>query len=173
MKKLKNLKKYVTKPNLIALGLGVTCIAVLIGVIFLNKSPEREFVPDPTSQIPTGSEWEEPGKLPMAISGDNAPAPGIEEYEEGEVIETDLTDVDLSRPPEPDPPEAKGDLTDPNATPEYDEDQLNPSGAGPEHGSTNENGQIYDPVFGWITPQPSEEVPTDNNGDPDKQVGTM
>ena len=170
---MKKLKKYLTKPNLIALGLGVACIAVLIGAFFLTRSPEKVFVPDPSFEVPAGSEWVEPGKVPIVTPGDITSTPGIEDYDEGEVIETNLTDVDLSRPPEPDAPVPTGDITDPDAVPEYDEDQINPSNAGPKSGETNENGQIYDPVFGWITPQPSQGIPSDNNGDPDKQVGNM
>lgn len=34
-------------------------------------------------------------------------------------------------------------------------------------------GQIYDPVFGWITTGPTHQDAIDSNGDINKQVGTM
>ncbi len=43
----------------------------------------------------------------------------------------------------------------------------------PAPGSKNEKGQVYDPAFGWITIEEGVGIPTDNDGDPDKQIGSM
>lgn len=42
-----------------------------------------------------------------------------------------------------------------------------------ENVSQGQDGQVYDPVFGWITPSTSQGQVIDNDGDINKQVGTM
>ena len=43
----------------------------------------------------------------------------------------------------------------------------------PSLGSSNGNGEVYDPVFGWIKPGNVEQTEIDSSGDPDKIVGKM
>lgn len=42
-----------------------------------------------------------------------------------------------------------------------------------ENVSQGQDGQVYDPVFGWIAPSTSQGQVIDNDGDINKQVGTM
>lgn len=43
----------------------------------------------------------------------------------------------------------------------------------PAAGSTNENGAVYDPVFGWVVPGQVNQTTVDSGGDPNKMVGNM
>ena len=43
----------------------------------------------------------------------------------------------------------------------------------PAPGSTNENGAVYDPVFGWVVPGQVEQTTSGSSGDPNKMVGDM
>lgn len=40
-------------------------------------------------------------------------------------------------------------------------------------GSTNDKGQVYDPVFGWVTPSTVQQEVIGGDGDPNKMVGSM
>jgi hypothetical protein len=66
------------------------------------------------------------------------------------------------------------------APPTYKPEEVNPLAdtahedtGKPTPGSSNGNGAIYDPVFGWIVPGEGDQTPIDNDGDPNKQVGEM
>ena len=80
------------------------------------------------------------------------------------------------------------DVTDPDKQPEYDppvqqtptSPQDNPtggSGTGTPSGGTGSDdshpGQVYDPVFGWVTPSGVQQDNIDSDGDINKQIGTM
>jgi len=43
----------------------------------------------------------------------------------------------------------------------------------PAPGSSNGNGAVYDPVFGWVVPGDVQQSTGDSDGDLNKQVGNM
>ena len=43
----------------------------------------------------------------------------------------------------------------------------------PAPGSSNGNGAVYDPVFGWVVPGNVQQSTGDSDGDLNKQVGNM
>ena len=95
------------------------------------------------------------------------------------------------------PPVTTDDVTDPDRQPEYDppaqqaqappqdsptdgsstETPSGDSGTGTPSGGTgtdsSHQGQVYDPVFGWVTPSSVQQDTIDSDGDINKQVGTM
>ena len=78
----------------------------------------------------------------------------------------------------PEAPTAGADATNPEQPPSYTPEELEPEptsppAAAPAAGATNENGAVYDPVFGWVVPSTVEQTPMDSAGDPDKMVGNM
>ncbi len=77
-----------------------------------------------------------------------------------------------SSPPAPGTGSGTASTTPPATTPAP---SANPgNGSTPAAGSTNESGQFYDPVFGWVTPTGGQSIPSSgNDGDWNKQVGTM
>ena len=94
--------------------------------------------------------------------------------------------VDFAPPKSPEdaePPEAPAGKTEirmplPDHTPNIDPDVQAPQpeappSTGPAPGSTNEKGQFYDPVFGWVKPGAVDQQEIDSDGDPNKMVGNM
>ncbi len=86
------------------------------------------------------------------------------------------------------PPVTTDDVTDPDKQPEYDPPaqqtpaptQDNPTGGSgtgtPSRGTGSDSshpGQVYDPVFGWITVGNTQQDNIDSDGDINKQIGTM
>lgn len=97
------------------------------------------------------------------------------------------------------PPVTMDDVTDPDRQPEYDppaqqaqaptppqdsptdgsntETPSGDSGTGTPSGDTgtdsSHQGQVYDPVFGWVTPSSVQQDTIDSDGDINKQIGTM
>ena len=99
---------------------------------------------------------------------------------EGEVV-IDFTPEgeDLKTEP-PEPPAAEGDPEDPSAPTTYAPEETEPAPTTPPAqdntpapGSVNENGAVYDPVFGWVVPSQVEQTTSDSTGDLDKMVGDM
>ena len=170
------MKKFLTKKYLIPAILIVGCAGILITALILMRQPQNEFTATGSESLSSPTDWSEPD-VPIVIADDGpGPAPGIEADSMSPDDETDieLTVLPDSKQEEPPPPTISGDATDPNSPPEYTPEQTNPSNnAGPQPGEQNGNGQVWDPVFGWITPAPANGAPVDNGGDPDKQVGNM
>ena len=90
----------------------------------------------------------------------------------------------------PEPPVTTDDITDPDRQPEYDPpvqqaQAPTPPQDSPTDGSSTETpsgdtsadsshqGQVYDPVFGWVTPSSVQQDTIDSDGDINKQIGTM
>lgn len=161
---------------LIAVILAAVCVGVLVGAFVLTRESASEFVPVSSSASASESgEWVEPGILPVTAD-ENKKAPGIEEDSEAGSEETvsKLTDTDRPKPAKPEAPDMGENINDPDNPPSYTPEQTNPSGnPGPAPGGQNGSGQIYDPVFGWITPGAGQGDVADGDGDPDKQLGDM
>ena len=80
----------------------------------------------------------------------------------------------------PPPPEGKTVITDPgedhpvNQAPETAPSSTDTGkDSTPPAGTTNENGAVYDPVFGWVVPGQVNQATVDSSGDPNKMVGNM
>lgn len=188
------------KKNLIITGtLAALCICVLAGVCFLTRTPEKEFVPAATEETEASdSQWTEKTETgspePSLNIGSGAGAEtevreGTEKdntqtvihEEKGEVV-TDLSgskpQANTSSEKPSAPPVITEDATDPDNPPAYDEEiPAAPEAAPSESNSGNtdgsHSGQVYDPVFGWIDAGTTQGQVIDNDGDINKQVGTM
>lgn len=172
----------------IIIALSASCIGILAVCFFLSRDRTPEFTPDPP-QSSSPSSWEE--KRGSMNSGNLETAPtssGTDSEEYPKATQKDDRNVDIEftpssedlKPDAPDAPKTDADNTNPSAPPSYTPEQVNPPVVKksedtntPAPGSKNENGAVYDPVFGWIVPGEIEQTPIDNNGDPNKQVGEM
>ena len=67
--------------------------------------------------------------------------------------------------PESLPPQTTPPATRPSPSP--------PQSSAPVPGSTNNNGEFYDPVFGWAKPGEVVVIHIDSDGDTNKMVGSM
>lgn len=180
------MKKLITSKKFIAGTLVVLCVGILVICLIVGGDKKNEFVPDP---FPTGEPvdtWEEnPSSTPSGggyagIQGANdADAyPKVVEENPDEVV-IDFTDPSPTKEPAPETPGKDTDHVDHDSVPvqtpsEGGKPQQESSDSNtPAPGSTNSQGQVYDPVFGWVTPSTGNTVPMDNDGDPNKMVGEM
>ena len=93
-----------------------------------------------------------------------------EKPSEPPVTTDDVTDPD--RQPEYDPPVQQAQApTPPQDSPTDGSGTETPSGDSGTDGS--HQGQVYDPVFGWVTPSSVQQDTIDSDGDINKQIGTM
>lgn len=188
------MKKLLTSKPFLVSALAFASIAIVAVCIFISSDKQPEFVPEPPQQTQSVSNWSESGGAAKPSVPANTPAgePEQEAYpkvaeDNGENVVIDFTPPQSSAaaeapepPAPPEIPEGKTEIKDPGPAhpvnpapdvkaPEPEPEQQN----GPAPGSTNDKGQVYDPAFGWVTLSPVEQIPTDNDGDINKQVGIM
>lgn len=183
----------------LAIFLSIACAAILGSVFLFGKSPEHTFTPEVTESA-SGNSWEEKnsqtasGHATLKESADETlPEDGSAEdpvqtviSEDTEQVITELTPIEdktqvqaNTKPTAPPPDEEKqGRLPEcdmpPNAQTSVPESTPEESPQKPsENVSQGQDEQVYDPVFGWITPSTSQGQVVDNDGDVNKQVGTM
>lgn len=197
MKKKENQNN--TKKTLTICGLSALCIAALAGAYLLTREPDTEFVPASTETDPLTDSWEENTdvSLPAVTDSESTQVTGsssdqtqtvISEDESGSVstLSDSSSKEEAVKPTEK--PETTDDTTNPDKQPEYGNDVPQstnppaeaPDNASPSSPSAGENanadehpGQVYDPVFGWIETGDTTQDNVDNDGDINKQIGTM
>ena len=197
----KSRKQFDTKKAATIGGLSALCMAVLAGAWFLTREPETDFTPSSTERAGVTDTWEENSNtdtpLPSAthestqITGTSADNTQTILAEDETGTTTSLSDSstkeESSQEKPAAPPETTDDITDPDKVPEYDPPaqtqtpvpkQDNPAGGSgtgtPAEGTDDSHpGQVYDPVFGWVTPSGVQQDSIDSSGDINKQIGTM
>ena len=196
----KNDKHTDKKKIAIISGLSVLCIAILAGAYFLTREPERDFTPASADRADVTDTWNEnsntdtplPSATPESTQTVGTPSDStqkvVSEDETGSTssLSDSSTKEDASQEKPETPPETDDDLTDPDKQPEYAPSVPEPSkeptptpqpeqSASTGGGSTDDShpGQVYDPVFGWVTPSDVQQDNIDSDGDINKQIGTM
>lgn len=196
----KNDKHTDKKKIAIISGLSVLCIAVLAGAYFLTREPERDFTPASADRADVTDTWNEnsnadtplPSATPESTQTVGTPSDStqkvVSEDETGSTssLSDSSTKEDASQEKPETPPETDDDLTDPDKQPEYAPSVPEPSkeptptpqpeqSASTGGGGTDDShpGQVYDPVFGWVTPSNVQQDNIDSDGDINKQIGTM
>lgn len=189
-------KLFASKPFIVTTML-VLCVAILAVCLLINQDRVAEFEPELPQQSESSesvSDWQENGNNTVDTKHSETIQPTQEQQEvypkvveddgENVVIEFTPTPPQSSETDAPEVPEGKTEIEkpkqnlevshpvtpDPNVKPAEPQPQK-PSG--PEPGSTNSQGQVYDAVFGWVTPSKIQTIPSDNDGDPNKMVGSM
>ena len=180
--------------------LAVACIGILVTCLVAGRQQKNDFKPEvlsetedarqnpaaPASTVKSGSETHTgiaaDTPVPAAVKEPDplAEYPKVTE-ETGDRVIVDFTpDSEELKPEPPAPPTTNDDTTDPSTPPVYTPEETEPEVPAPPvqdntpaPGSTNGNGAVYDPVFGWVVPGNVEQSQTDSNGDPDKMVGDM
>ena len=104
----------------------------------------------------------------------------MEESENEVVIDFTNTEQSATEATPPPAPEGKTINEDPgpahevNRNPDVTAPSTEaPSDTEPDPGSSNGNGAVYDPVFGWVVPGEVNQSTIDSDGDPNKMVGNM
>ena len=192
----KNTKPTDRKRTFAILGLSTLCIAVLAGAWFLTREPEREFIPASTETPDRTDTWEDntavDTSLPSTAAKERTQIQGtasdntqtvVSEDETGSTtsLSDSSTKKDALQEKPSEPPVTTDDLTDPGRQPEYAPPvqqtpappQENPTGGSGDAADGGHPGQVYDPVFGWVTPSSVQQDSIDSDGDINKQIGTM
>lgn len=185
-------KEIIRTKAFIAGSLSVVCVGILAACIFIGREKPAEFKPEPPTSSAPISTWEEnaTGNAGLADGdSDGQKAQGDEypkqvETSDDEVV-IDFTDPEPEKPEAPKAPEgsenptnpehptySKEDVPKPESKPKP-ESQPKPESSGPQPGDRNEQGQVYDRAFGWVTPSDVKQEVIDGDGDPNKMVGTM
>jgi len=186
------MKKHFTSKPFLVTALIVSCIAVVAVCLYFNWERDTRFIPEPPQSSESVSEWKEnTGSTTATNPAVTTPGhtqvqeayPKIVEDDDGNVI-IDFTPPQSSEAQAPEVPAGKTEIEKPQQQSEVShpvnpDPDIKPSEpvtqapGGPSPGSTNDKGQVYDPVFGWVTLSPVEQIHTDNDGDPNKIVGSM
>ena len=183
------MKKLISSKTFIAGTLAILCVVILVVCLLWSKGDKPDFIPDP---VPSGApidSWTEnstspngetdkngftPADYPSGSQSENTSAgeyPAVIEDKEKEVI---IAFID-PEPTRESPPETPGTNNDmPSQPPDHvGKPQENPDSGKPIPGSTNEKGEVYDRVFGWVKPGVVEQIEGDSPGDPNKIIGNM
>ncbi len=188
------MKKFIRSKGFLLSVLAAACIGILTICFVVNRDTDNDFQPE---EIASNTETQELQVTPAPAASTERPAPAhtpapaatkdpMEEYpkvvdeSEDEVVIDFTPEGEELQPETPEPPAAEGDATDPSAPPTYAPEATEPEPTAPPAqnntpapGSTNENGAVYDPVFGWVVPGQIEQTTSGSNGDPNKMVGDM
>lgn len=188
------MKKFLQSKGFIVSMLAVLCVVILGVCWFVSWERTESFKPDESPPSSTTGNWSDGGSpngdhsgKADAYSPAYSPSPE-EEYPkvtsetESEVV-VDFTDTNKPSETPPPVPEGKTEMENPGekhevnldpSVPKVTQSPGNQSGKNdPAPGSSNGNGAVYDPAFGWIIPGQGEQIIGDSDGDLNKQVGNM
>lgn len=188
------MKKILKSKGFLVTVLSVSCIAILAACWFVRRDTKTAFLPDEQPPDATQEEWKDTTKTAENSSQEHTDAvlpsqnraeeklegyPKVEEESEQEVV-IDFVPAETKSGTPPPPPEGNTVTTESdressaNPAPET---SPSPTDTGedktPAAGSINENGAVYDPVFGWVVPGQTNQTTVDSSGDPNKMVGNM
>ncbi|MBR1700378.1 MAG: hypothetical protein IJ716_00330 [Lachnospiraceae bacterium] len=189
------------KKNLIVItALSASCVAVLAAVFVLTREPKDEFAPAAADTAPSAATWTDISEPEVSVpytkpetstqvKGSTADQTQtvVTENENGSTTSlSDSTTKEEAAAEKPaDKPKTEDDTTDKNNKPDYggnkpsdnkpgdagNQDSTPP--AGNPGGNSGHEGQVYDPVFGWVTPGRTVQDTIDSDGDINKQIGSM
>jgi hypothetical protein len=190
------MKKAFKSKGFIVTSLAVLCVTILGTCWYVSRDKNDPFLPEESSPASTtASDWSENSSQTGDNNSANAytspqPTTQPEEYpkvveESGDEVVIDFTDTEKPETTPPPAPEGKTikedpgpqhpvnrapDVTVPAATTSTTEAEASNT---PAPGSSNGNGEYYDPVFGWVKPAEVIQSTVDSDGDPNKMVGNM
>lgn len=181
-------KNIASKPFIIS-ALCVLCVGVLVTCWIVSRDGRGNFTPEQPQTSESPDVWEETSSGNEAAVTQNPAGTDTDQNKDaypkviednGQDVEIDFTPPQTSASVPPEIPEGKTEIADPGSSHPVQKDpavtppkQESSQSSTPAPGSKNEQGQVYDPVFGWITVTDGTGIPTDNDGDINKQVGSM
>lgn len=181
-------------------ALSVACIGVLAISLFIGREERTDFRPEEPAPETAIQEWTEtPTTIKQPADSGNGGTSGAYAASQSPVSEKDLTaypktveetdqlvtidftpEAEKLQPEPPKTPVTEADTGDPEQPPVYTPEELEPPVTTapvqpdtPAAGTSNGNGAVYDPVFGWVVPGNVSQTAMDSTGDPDKMVGNM
>ena len=188
------MKKFFQSKGFIISALAVLCLVILGACWFVSRDRSQEFQPESLPPSSTTSDWSDGGSqsdgesngadayTPGQSSGSEEEYPKVTSKTEDEVV-IDFTDTEKPKETPPPEPESRPTVEGTIDTPPSDNDpsvpkvtappEEKPANNEPVPGSSNGNGAVYDPVFGWVVPGDVQQSAGDSDGDLNKQVGNM
>lgn len=183
------MKKFIASKSFIISVLCVLCVGVLVTCWIVSRDDRGNFTPEQPQTSESSGVWEEASSGNEADVNQNSEGTNTDQNKDtypkvvednGQDVKIDFTQPQTSPSDPPEIPEGKTEISDPSSSHPVQKDptvtppkQKPSQSSTPAPGSKNEQGQVYDPVFGWVTVTEGVGIPTDNDGDIDKQVGTM
>lgn len=173
-------------------AVSLLCLGILAGVFLSSKEHQTSFAPEATTATTENSTWREPETRPAAASILKETESQIADLQSGtpddevQVIESAGNEVEITLTPpvtkpakENAPKETasmkscpdKAPTSMPETSPVPSVQEAEPQNTSPVAESQGHEGQVYDPVFGWITPGAAQADVIDNDGDVNKQIG--
>lgn len=183
------MKKFIVSKPFIISALCVLCAGVLLTCWIVSRDDRENFTPEQPKTSESSGSWEETSSgtkeaVTPSPDGTNADQdkdsyPKVVE-DNGQEVKIDFTPPQTSSSVPPEIPEGKTEIADPGSSHPVQKDptvtppkQESSQSSTPAPGSKNEQGQVYDPVFGEVTVANGVGIPMDNDGDINKQVGSM
>lgn len=188
------MKNFIKSKGFLFSVLAIACVGILVTCFLVNREQKSDFQPEAistnadTQEVPVtpspaasaGNRTNTSTPAPTATKDPMAEYPKVVDEAENEVVIDFTPDGEELKTETPESPTAEGDTTDPSAPPTYAPEEIEPEptatpaqNSTPAPGSSNGNGAVYDPVFGWVVPGKVEQTPADSSGDPNKMVGDM
>ena len=158
------MKEMMNRRKLITAGLAVLVVCLIIAVYNLSRPDVR--IEETMALEETTELVMESVTVPEITVAETAIEAETEESTEETEVQTTKADMEKRESPVEEPQEVEPDHEEgdqPTAKPEE-----------PQGGSTNDQGQVYVPGFGYVeTGGGVTEIPAHSDGDWNKQVGTM
>lgn len=177
-------------------GLCALCLFLLGSTLFTRES-EKVFVPEASNTSSSTDTWDEnnndaittssqsPESTPKPIQKTGAASDDtqvtVSDDANGTITNLTPENQKITQDKPSEPPKPIDEVTNPDKQPGYDSSvsQSEPPQNTPPSVNTDQNnaeshpGQVYDPVFGWVTPSTTQQDTIDSDGDINKQVGSM
>lgn len=189
------MKNFFKSKGFLIAVLSIACLGILSVCWYVSRDRSPDFQPEEQEIITDSQDWQENADSGKETTGNSTGAytpptqsgtaealgeyPKVEAESEDEVV-IDFTPTEKPEETPPDVPEGKTIMEDPGPEHSLNTD---PKVSAPEPetkadnepaaGSANENGAVYDPVFGWVVPGQVSQSTMDSDGDPNKMVGNM
>lgn len=187
------MKKFLKSKGFLVTALSISCIAILAVCWFVGRDTKTAFLPDEPSPDAVQEEWTDTPDTAgsswehadSGIPSQSSTEEKLEDYpkvaeESDQEVVVDFVPTETKEETPPPPPEGKTVIADPggdhpvNPAPETAPSSTDTGkDSTPPAGTTNENGAVYDPVFGWVVPGQVNQTTVDSSGDPNKMVGNM
>lgn len=165
------------KVILTVCGISAACLAILFGCWYFSRSDSESFTANAAEPSAVSSWVASPlpaaDQKPAVSSAVETPKKPLKGYPKV-VTETASEVVIDFTPPESVPVEESAE-TQPEPQEEYTppEEAETGGGGGETAGQPTGDGVIDDPAFGKVYAGEAQQQEVDNDGDPEKQVGTM
>jgi len=178
-------------PKMFIVGTAAVIFICVLTFFFVGgKNGRSEFIPESPEPVAVIESWTENTTSTIENTENSRNNPFNQPTEKQTTIQTEeptqteettesavIIYFNEPTPPKEPPPDITGTNPDepaPAESPDHvGQPHDNPVPDSTVAGNRNNKGEVYDPVFGWVTPGKAEQKNVDSQGDPNKMVGNM